>query len=252
VRHAAPPGARDRRAMKVFEGRQTRREYVDTQIARSRSKFRYCKVSIHDVLRYRVVLLRDRVVRKEEGNLGPVLCLGTRSGREIDLFRVGLFGGRLRRRAAALAEIRRSSYLTLMPPVESIGRSDAEHVEDRSVIGVEINPDAGRRDVKIGSFDDMPAEWGGRFGVIFSNSFDQSQDPQRTAREWRRVVRPGGYVIVCFDPTAPPNAHDPVGQISLSDLQGLFGGELVFFRHRGSRKGYSEVILRTPGGGSKA
>jgi len=42
-------------------------------------------------------------------------------GREIDLFRIGLFGGALRRRAAALAEIKRNSYLTLVPPLESVG-----------------------------------------------------------------------------------------------------------------------------------
>jgi SAM-dependent methyltransferase len=238
--------------VKVFSGRQTRQEYVDTQIARSRSKVRYCKVSIRDVLRYRVVLLRDRALRRAPGGPGPVLCLGTRSGREVDLFRVGLFGGRLRRRAAALAEIKRNSYLTLAPPLEAAGRSHVDRLDATSVIGVEINPDAARRDVWIGSFDDMPADWAGRFGVVFSNSFDQSQDPHRTAREWRRVVRPGGYLITCFDPTAQPNAHDPVGQISLADLQELFGGELVFFRHRGSRKGYSETILRVPEAGRQA
>jgi hypothetical protein len=245
--------------MKVFAGRQTRQEYVDTQVARSRSKFRYCKVSMRDVLRYRTVLLRDRALRDRERRheqrqhaapgLGPVLCLGTRSGREVDLFRVGLFAGWWRRRAAALAEVKRNSYLTLVPPLETAGRSDKTRLDaDGAAIGVEINPDADRRDVLVGSFDELPADWTGRFGLVFSNSFDQSQDPHRTATEWRRVVRPGGYLIVCFDPTAQPNAHDPVGQISLADLQALFGGELVFFRHRGSRKGYSEAIFRTGGG----
>jgi hypothetical protein len=197
--------------MKVFEGRQTRQQYVATQVARSRSKFRYCKVSIHDVLRYRVVLRRDRALLREAGDLGPVLCLGTRSGREVDLFRVGLFGGRLRRRLAALAEIKRNSYLTLAPPLETAGRSDVDRLEAASVVGVEINPDAARRDVRIGSFDELPSGWTGRFGLVFSNSFDQSQDPHRTATEWRRVLRAGGYLVVCFDPTAEPNAHDPVG-----------------------------------------
>lgn len=238
--------------MKIFGALQTRQEYVATQIARSRSKFRYCKVSVHDVLRYRVVLARDRALRRDAGSLGPVLCLGTRSGREVDLFRVGFFGAGWRRRLAALAEIKRNSYLTLAPPVETAGRSDAGRLTDEAVVGVEINPDAARRDVLIASFDELPAGWTGRFGVVFSNSFDQSQDPHRTAPEWRRVLRPGGYLVLCFDPTAQPNAHDPVGQLSLADLQALFGGELVFFRHRGSRKGYSEVILRMPEGGHRA
>lgn len=238
--------------MKVFGGRQTRQEYVATQVARSRSKFRYCKVSIHDVLRYRVVLGRDRTLRRATAPLGPVLCLGTRSGREIDLFRVGFFGAGWRRRLAALAEIKRNSYLTLAPPVETMGRSDSRDLTPTSAVGVEINPDAARRDVLIASFDELPAVWTGRFGVVFSNSFDQSQDPHRTAAEWLRVVRPGGYLVLCFDPSAQPNAHDPVGQLSLPDLHGLFGGDLVFFRHRGSHKGYSEVIVRMPEGDRRA
>ena len=234
--------------MKLFPGRQTRQEYLDTQVARSRSKFRYCKVSLHDVLRYRVILARDRRLQGDRHRPGPVLCLGTRSGREVDLFRVGLFGGALRRGAAALAEIKRNSYLTLVPPLESVGRSDLMRLGPTSVVGVEVNPDAARGDVLIGSFDEMPASWSGRFGIVFSNSFDQSQDPRRTAAEWRRVTRPGGYLIVCFAPGVEPNATDPVGQLTLSDVQALFEGELVFFRHRGSRKGYSEAIVRTPGG----
>jgi hypothetical protein len=233
--------------MKVFPGRQSRREYLDTQVARSRSKFRYCKVSLRDVLRYREILARDRALRGERGRPGPILCLGTRSGREIDLFRVGFFAGALRRRAALAAEIKRSSFLSLAPPLESAGRSDVGRLSPMSVVGVEINPDAARLDVHIGSFDEMPEAWAGQFGVVFSNSFDQSQDPKRTAAEWRRVTRRGGYLILCFAPGVEPNAHDPVGQITLADVQALFGGELVFFQHRGSRKGYSEAIIKTPG-----
>jgi len=234
--------------MKLFPGRQTRQEYLATQVARSRSKFRYCKVSLHDVLRYRMILARDRRQRGDRRPPGPVLCLGTRSGREVDLFRVGLFGGALRRRLAALAEIKRNSYLTLVPPLESVGRSDLMRLGPSSVVGVEVNPDAARADVLIGSFDEMPASWAQQFGIVFSNSFDQSHDPRRTAAEWRRVTRPDGYLIVCFAHGVEPNAHDPVGQLTLGDVQALFGDALVFFRHRGSRKGYSEAIVRTPGG----
>ncbi len=238
--------------MKLFPDRQTRRQYLDTQIARSRSKFRYCKVSLRDVLRYRAILARDRSMRSDRRGPGPVLCLGTRSGREIDLFRVGLFGSALRRRAATLAEIKRNSYLTLVPPLESVGRSDVKRLGPTSVVGVEVNPDAARADVLIGSFDDMPADWTGRFGIVFSNSFDQSQDPRRTAAEWRRVTRPGGYLIVCFAPDVEPSTHDPVGQLTLADVQTQFGGDLAFFQHRGSRKGYSEAIVRTPPGADVA
>jgi hypothetical protein len=232
--------------MKVFPGSQSRPEYLATQITRSRSKFRYCKVSIRDVLRYREVVARDLARRGRGQGPGPIACLGTRSGREVDLFRIGFFGGAPRRRAVALAEIRRHGHRSLLPPLEAWGRSDAGRLGPESVVGVEVNPDAARRDVWIGSFDAMPADWERRFGVVFSNSFDQSQDPWRSAAEWRRITRPGGYLIVCFAPGAEPSAHDPVGQLTLEDLQALFGGELVDFRPRGSRRGYSEAIFRAP------
>jgi hypothetical protein len=238
--------------MKVFPGRQSRREYLDTQIARSRSKFRYCKVSLRDVLRYHDVVSRDRALRGERGSAGPVLCLGTRSGREVDLFRLSFFAGTVRRRAAVLAEIKRNSFRTLLPWLESRGRSSLQRLDATTVVGVEINPDATRSDVLVGSFDEMPDSWTRRFGILFSNSFDQSQDPRRTAAEWRRVIRPRGYLIVCFAPGVEPNVHDPVGQIGLADIQALFGGEVVFFRNRGSRKGYSEAIIRTGEGGAEA
>jgi len=77
------------------------------------------------------------------------------------------------------------------------------------VVGVEVNPDAARTDVLTGSFDEMLADWAGPFGVVFSSSFDQSQDPRRTAAEWRRVTRPGGYLIVCFAPGVEPSARRP-------------------------------------------
>ena len=109
---------------------------------------------------------------------------------------------------------------------------------------MEINPLGARSDVWIGSFDEMPAEWEHGFRVMFSNSFDHSQNPQKTAGEWKRVLQPGGYLIFCFSRGAEPTLTDPVGHIQYGDVVDLFGGELVYFHDEGSRKGYSEVIIR--------
>ena len=77
--------------MKVFDVQQTGQEYLQTQIARSQQKFRYCKVSVHDVAKYRAIIRHDQRGRVESSGPGPILCLGTRNGREVDLFRVGFF-----------------------------------------------------------------------------------------------------------------------------------------------------------------
>jgi len=236
--------------VKILQTNQTRQEYFDTQIGRSDRKFSFCKVAIDDVVAYHAVIAAGPGRRAPSRPLGPVLCLGTRNGREIDLFRVGFFGGRARRALIRACERRHDPFGSYLPLVEGGLRSRVEALGPHSAIGVEINPRARRSDVWVGSFDEMPAAWGGTFGVVFSNAFDQSQDPARTAREWSRVLRPGGYLVFCYAEGTAPTTTDPVADLRLSDVLGMFKGEMLFYRQRGSRSGYTEVIVRTPEGGA--
>ena len=228
--------------MKILEHRQAREDYVRTQIERSKTKFPYCKVSVRDVVRYRE-LLRSKGSQVVEG---PILCLGTRNGREVDLFRQVFFGPKPLAWLIGRLERRTHSFVSACPALERIGRSPADNVGLSSVIGVELNPMARRSDVWIGSFDDMPEEWEQTFGVLYSNAFDQAQDPERTAAEWRRVLRPGGHLIFCFGAQTQPTSHDQIAAITLNDVRELFAGDLSYFRYRGSAAGYSEVILHLP------
>lgn len=216
----------------------SRESYIQTQIDRSNAKYHFCKVSISDIAKY------DSLLRRRETGLGPVACLGTRNGREVDLFRIGFFGSAAQKAATAALEVQTHSFRSLFPAVEAIGRSSADRIGSRSVVGVEINPRAKRPDVWVGSFDEMPADWAQKFGVLYSNSFDQSQDPYRTAFEWKRVLRPGGYLIFCFAEESNPTFTDPVGDIRLKDVIDLFGGRLVYFSDHGSENGYSEVVIQ--------
>lgn len=225
--------------MKLFPGTQSRGDYLDTQVRRSNDKFQLCKVSIEDAEKYRAILGRARVAAP-----GPIVCLGTRNGREVDLFRAAWFAGRGTRSLVRLLERRTPSFHSWLPAIEAAGRSDLRALTPRSVIGVEVNPRAARKDVWIGSFDDMPDEWSGQFSVAYSNSFDQSQDPERTAREWTRILKPGGVLVFCFSDGAEPTPSDPVGGIRATDVETLFGGHCLYLHERGSRNGYSEVILR--------
>lgn len=229
--------------MKLFAIPQSRDEYLATQIERSEHKFSYCKVSAHDVRKYRELIRRES--RRASGAAdGPLLCLGTRNGREVDIFRTEWHGSAWLSAATRALEVDSPSFRCRLPFFESIGRSDAGTLTPRTVVGVELNPRAARRDVWIGSFDDMPAAWAGAFSVVYSNAFDQSQDPERTAAEWKRVIRPGGFLIFCFTNGVEPTVSDRVGGLTLGDVQQLFGGRLVFFHDRGSRNNYSEVILQ--------
>ena len=231
--------------MKVFQDPQTREEYFATQIARSVDKFRFCKVSIHDVIKYRQILQDQQASRGRRTGLGPILCLGTRNGREVDLFRAHFFGSVLQRHAVRLLEYSGSNaFASRLPQAEAIGRSRLERITPESVIGVELNPQAARQDVRVGSFDELPAKWDGAFGVVYSNAFDHCQDPKRTIAAWKRVVRPGGYLIFCYVWNQQVKATDPVGNLDAEDILPLLGGELIYFREGGSRNRYSEVVVQ--------
>ena len=137
--------------MRVFSTNQTREQYVETQIARSDSKFTYCKVSVDDVASYRDVILFDITRTGRDPNIGPILCLGTRNGREVDLFRAQFFGSGIQRYLIKVFERRTHSFVSRVPRLESIGRSEVGKIAQDSVIGVEINPKATRSDIWIGS-----------------------------------------------------------------------------------------------------
>jgi hypothetical protein len=185
----------------------SRDEYFDVQIQRSKQKYDYCKVNVSEVKFF------HNILKPILGDVGPILCLGTRNGREIDLFRNIFFGNK---------------YLN--------------KIYKKDVIGVELNPNAKREDTWIGSFDEMPKQWSGKFSLLYSNSFDQSMDPLKTALEWKRVLREGGIIIMGFAEGAEPTESDPVGNISYGDLLKLFGGELIFFSKYGFH--YSYLVLR--------
>jgi|GEM_PF-1261298 len=230
--------------MKVFTAKQTREEYLSTQIARSEAKFEYCKVSIKDPLKYCRLLAQDLSAPGRGALQGPILCLGTRNGREVDLFRSAFFGSRWENRLLEVLEARKRGFNSRLSFLQVRGRSRVGELGAKAVIGVEINPRAARPDIWIGSFDQMPSPWTGVFQVVYSNSFDQSQDPEKTAAEWNRITAPGGYLILGFNEEDEPTYHDPVGRISLNDIRRLFPGELIYYQRNGSHNGYSEAVIR--------
>jgi len=70
--------------MHIYNQEQTRAEYFATQIAHSRKKFTFCKVSVACVQQWKKVITR---CKRNIPIKGPILCLATRNGRDIDVFR---------------------------------------------------------------------------------------------------------------------------------------------------------------------
>lgn len=202
-------------------GRQlNKEEYYKIQIERSRQKFSFCRVSVLDAV------FMWNIVKKHGYQSGPVICMGTRNGREVDLFRIAAKSG-IWTKLVYLFEVRRHVFSSLFPPVEILGRSNVDKIDEHSVIGVEINPKAKRQDILITSFDELPADYENKFSVLYSNSFDQSLDPEKTAKEWIRVLKNRGFLILHYKENEKAFYTDPTGGLNVDDLQCLFGGTVL-------------------------
>jgi hypothetical protein len=89
-----------------------------------------------------------------------ILCLGTRNERKIDLFRFAFLGSKILSKIYRYFEYEKLGFRALgSSSILNLSRSNIKKLRDKFCIGIEINPDAKREDVHIGSFDEMPADW---------------------------------------------------------------------------------------------
>lgn len=198
----------------------SRDEYFEIQVERSRKKYSCCRVSILDAVFMWKILCNNQCPH------GPMICMGTRNGREVDLFRIARSCS-FRKKLVYLFETKRHVFSSLLPIVESIGRSAIDNIDDSSVIGVEINPDAKRQDILIGSFDKLPPEYENRFSIVYSNSLDQALYPEQTASEWKRILKDGGFIVLHYKENDKAFYTDPTGGLNVDSLCELFAGNII-------------------------
>ena len=221
-----------------YDKKISRDKYKKIQIARSKLKYQYCRVSVLDTIQ------KINVIHNNHYENGPIICLGVRNAREINLFKIAK--NRFLSKLFYLIEIKRHGFSSLMPSVENIfPKSDINNIQDGGVYGVELNPDTNRKDVFVGSFDDMPESYDSRFGIVYSNSFDQSINPDKTAREWMRIVKDKGYIAIDWVEDDDPTYTDPVGMLSKDDILTLFDGKVVQYSKNGNfdTQGVSSSII---------
>ena len=224
----------------------TRNSYLTSQLKASTEKFSYCKVSYTDAVKYVTLTNADKSSRKELPEFGPILCLGVRNGREVDLFRIANSGRYWQQMLTGLLEVMRHGYASYAPIVERWGRGTLDLRTPTSCVGVELNPIVQRSDVLVKSFDDLPVEWQGQFGFVYSNAFDHVFDPFETAKAWRKMIRPGGYLLLAVSAHQKGTELEPCSALILQDVLELFPGEIVYSHKNGSARGYTEYLIHFP------
>jgi len=211
----------------IYDNALSSDEYRQIQVERSHIKFQYCRVSILDA----VVIVN--ILKNNGFSSGPLLCMGVRNGREVDLFRTALFSPRIAK-LSYLFEQKKFGYTSMFPWIERFGRSDIGKLQFNGVYGCALNSQAKRKDIHIGSFDDLPETFSNTFEVVYSNSFDQAIDPEKTAKEWLKVLKPSGFVVLNFVENDEPTYTDPTGGITVEDVCRLFPGNVIQLSRRGA------------------
>ena len=237
--------------MKVFKHNDLA-VYEKTQVLRSKNKFHQCKVSYRDVRRWHRIISDDLSQKKFNFR---ICCLGSRSGLEVDLFRTKFSNNFILhfiyflfpsfKNQGQVKIIRNINYylkIIFSALIYPIGRKNISFKYPNYTYGVEINPEAKRKDILIANFDFIPSEWNKKFNVIFSNSFDQSMDPHETSEKWNNLADSQlAYFILCFS-YAEPDYYDPTGLITFEDLEILFPGEVIYRSE--NKYTYNEVIIK--------
>ena len=90
------------------------------------------------------------------------------------------------------------------------------------VLGTEISDTALQfADTVQWDFHDVKPEWIGAWDIVYSNSFDHSNDPVRALTTWRDQLTPDGSLFIEHSPHVESRRWDPL-EINSEELQALF------------------------------
>lgn len=137
-------------------------QYLKNQITRAESKWGR-KATYNEIFKQNLNKTWSRV-RHLLDNPKDIICMGVRDGTEAFEFK------------------------QYYPKATVIGTDITDNIKTiRSHIDAKI--------VKQ-DFNKLPDDWANKYDLLFSNSLDHAFKPEDTLREWRRVVKPGGQLLL--------------------------------------------------------
>lgn len=152
------------------------KEYLKQQIVRAESKWGRKGKDEQDFIKNLI-----ETIKRSRVNPNSICCMGCRSGTEVFIFK------------------------EMFPDAEVYGVDITENIHTiKTHLDVHI---------EIQDFNNLPAEWEDKFDLVFSNSIDHAYDPVKTFKEWTRVTKPGGHLLLEFSTTPENNIEHSFADI---------------------------------------
>lgn len=157
-------------------------EYLERQIYRAESKWGR-KHDFDEIFKQQLRLTIDEV-KDHIGYPEKICCMGCRQGTEVFEFK------------------------------EKFPRAEVHGVDiTENIKSIKTHLDV---IIEMQDFNKLPEDWADRFDLVFSNSIDHAFDPATTFKEWKRVTKPGGHLLIEFSTTPPNNIEHSFG---IADVQ---------------------------------
>ena len=203
----------------------------------------YSKVSCKDVEKYKKIILNHI---KFEDNI-KAICLASRTGREIDLFRL-CFENEIIFKIIKFFEYKKNGFRNFFNFILKYKTDDIKFFQDKnqsSFIGVELNKELKRKDTLNISFDEIPKKYNNKFDIVYFNSLDHSKNPYLTARNIKKICKKNSFIILNFPGNQKSTTLDPVSGVNIEDVKKLFKNfKIIYSCKYGSKMRYDEYILK--------
>ncbi len=218
------------------------KDHFNKNIQNSRKLF--SKVSCADIEKYKKIILNHFKFEDKK----KVICLASRTGREIDLFRL-CFENEVIFRIVNFFEYRKNGFKNFFNFILKYKINDLKFFSDKnqsSFIGVELNKELKRKDTLNISFDEIPKKYNNKFDIVYFNSLDHSKNPYLTARNIEKICKKkNSFIIINFPKNQKSATLDPVSNVDIEDIKKLFKNfKLIYSNMYGSAHGYDEYILK--------